>query len=84
MEQVTPKTPPPVDLSKIPGLLNKAIWVSGFILFVGAAVAGSREQFAHSWLVAFMFCLSFGLGGLFLVLTHHLSKFQYQTCRDNH
>jgi hypothetical protein len=29
-------------------------------------------QFGYSWLVAFMFVLSLGLGALFLVLAHHL------------
>ena len=31
-----------------------------------------KEQFAFSYLTAFMFCLSLGLGSLFLVLVHHL------------
>ncbi|HSU55669.1 MAG TPA: hypothetical protein VLT36_16555 [Candidatus Dormibacteraeota bacterium] len=31
-----------------------------------------REQFLFSWLTAFMFFLSLGLGALFLVLAHHL------------
>jgi hypothetical protein len=29
-------------------------------------------QFGYAWLVAFMFCLSIGLGALFLVIVHHL------------
>jgi hypothetical protein len=32
----------------------------------------NRQQFAYSWLLAFMFFLSLGLGGLFLVMAHHL------------
>jgi hypothetical protein len=30
------------------------------------------KQFGYSWLQAYMFCLSLCLGGLFLVLVHHL------------
>jgi hypothetical protein len=30
------------------------------------------RQFAFSWLLAFMFVLSLGLGGMFLVIVHHL------------
>jgi hypothetical protein len=32
----------------------------------------NKQQFAFSYLTAFMFCLSVGLGALFLVLMHHL------------
>src|SRR3974390_1617275 len=32
----------------------------------------SSRQFAFSWLLAFMFCLSLCAGALFLVLVHHL------------
>jgi hypothetical protein len=34
--------------------------------------AVGAQQFAYSWLVAFMFFLSLCLGGLFLVIVHHL------------
>jgi hypothetical protein len=62
--------PPPLDLSgwrKVPNLLLIA---GGLLALVGALV--NLEQFAHSWLLGFMFCLSLGLGSLFLVLVHHL------------
>ena len=52
-----------------------AIAVGGLLAVVGLLVSlkvdGGR-QFAFSWLLAFMFCLSFCLGALFLVLAHHL------------
>ncbi|MBK9139158.1 MAG: hypothetical protein IPM17_10415 [Verrucomicrobia bacterium] len=60
----------PLDLSR---------WrdVPTILIFTGlvGAVLGlvlNVNQFAHSWLVAFMFFLSLGLGGMFLVLVHHL------------
>jgi hypothetical protein len=37
-----------------------------------AAFFADSHQFAFSYLVAFMFFLSLGLGGLFLVILHHL------------
>ncbi len=60
----------PLDLSK---------WrnVPTLMIVIGAVLAGlglllKPQQFAYSWLLAFMFCLSIGLGALFLVLAHHL------------
>ena len=38
----------------------------------GLASESLRQQFAHSYLLAFMFFLSICLGGLFLVIIHHL------------
>jgi hypothetical protein len=35
-------------------------------------VFGGVQQFGYSWLLAFMFSLSLCLGGLFLVIVHHL------------
>jgi hypothetical protein len=45
--------------------------VFGLLLCIYGFVA-DKEQFAFSYLTAFMFCLSIGLGSLFLVLVHHL------------
>src|SRR5688572_33390621 len=39
---------------------------------IGFFVPSLTKQFAHSYLLAFMFFLSLCLGGLFLVLIHHL------------
>ena len=66
--------PAPLDLSrwrKVPMILV----VAGVVLLgIGFAVSGSHapKQFGYSWLLAFMFFLSLGLGGLFLVIVHHL------------
>jgi hypothetical protein len=61
---------PPLDLSKwrkVPALLTG---VGLVITVIGAAI--NTKQFAFSYLLAFMFCLSICLGSLFLVLAHHL------------
>lgn len=65
-----PANLPPLDLSKwrkIPALL---IGVGLVVAVIGAAI--NIHQFAFSYLLAFMFCLSICLGSLFLVLAHHL------------
>ena len=46
------------------------IAVGGIIGLIGLFV--NAKQFAHSYLLAFMFFLSLCLGGLFLVIVHHL------------
>src|SRR5882724_13380059 len=61
---------PPLDLSrwrKVPAIL---MVIGGLLALIGFFV--SRQQFAYSWLLAFMFFLSLCLGSLFLVLVHHL------------
>jgi len=61
----------PLDLSKwrqVPVILMVAGAIGAAI---GAAACG-RQQFAFSWLLAFMFYLSLCLGGWFLVMVHHL------------
>src|SRR5882724_8531734 len=66
-----PKTAmPPLDLSrwrKVPAIL---MVIGGLLALIGFFV--NRQQFAYSWLLAFMFFLSLCLGSLFLVLMHHL------------
>src|SRR5262249_55439708 len=49
---------------------NRMMAVGGLLAIVG--VIWNIQQFAFSWLIAFMFCLSICLGSLFLVLAHHL------------
>ena len=44
--------------------------VGGIGALLGAFI--STKQFAFSWLTTFMFYLSLMLGGLFLVIVHHL------------
>jgi len=60
----------PLDLSryrKVPTILM----VGGGVLSILGALINLKE-FAYTWLVSFMFFLSIGLGGLFLVVVHHL------------
>lgn len=61
---------PPLDLSRWRAVPNLMI-AGGVVLAVLGAFLNVK-QFAFSWLTAFMFVLSFGLGALFLVLAHHL------------
>jgi hypothetical protein len=60
----------PLDLSRwrnVPMLLTAG---GGLLALIGFFV--SRQEFAYSWLWAFMFFLSICLGALFLVIVHHL------------
>ncbi|MBM3822104.1 MAG: hypothetical protein FJ404_04280 [Verrucomicrobia bacterium] len=60
----------PLDLSKwakVPALL---MGVGGAGALLGAFT--NHVQFGYSWLLAYMFFLSLCMGGLFLVLVHHL------------
>ncbi|HYG24807.1 MAG TPA: hypothetical protein VEH04_18725 [Verrucomicrobiae bacterium] len=67
----------PFDLSRwrnVPALL---MFGGGAVTLIGALVSflvlkDGGKNFAFSWLVAYMFCLSICLGALFLVLVHHL------------
>lgn len=61
-------------LARLPVLL--AI-VGGVGALLGVLVPGLQKQFAFSWLLAFMFYLSLMLGGLFLVILHHLFDAQW-------
>src|SRR5262245_42493612 len=61
---------PPLDLSRYRNLPTAMMAVGGVLAIMG--VIFKPEQFAYSWLLAFMFCLSICLGSLFLVLVHHL------------
>src|SRR5690349_13016545 len=63
-------TAAPLDFSRWRQLPNQMIVVGGLLALIGAIF--DRKQFGFSWLLAYMFFLSFGLGGLFLVLAHHL------------
>lgn len=66
----TTESAAPLDLSKwrpVPAIL---MVVGGLGALIGAFV--STKQFAFSWLTTYMFYLSLVLGGLFLVLVHHL------------
>jgi hypothetical protein len=49
-----------------------AVLMAGGGLVALLGLVFQREHFAYAWLVAFMFFLSLCLGGLFLVMVHHL------------
>ena len=70
-----PQLPPPLDLSKWRKLPGQLMTAGGLVAVIGAFVSWKHDglvNFGYSWLVAFMFFLSIGLGALFLVLAHHL------------
>ena len=67
----------PLDLSKWRNVPTMMIGVGGVLALIGLGVSfgvlhDGGKQFAYSWLLAFMFCLSICMGSLFLVLAHHL------------
>src|SRR6266487_3858476 len=67
----------PLDLSKWRKLPSLLMAGGGAVALIGLLVSlavkhDGGQQFAFSWLLAFMFCLSICLGALFLVLVHHL------------
>ena len=64
-----------MDLSKWRKLPTQLMMAGGAVAVIGAFVSWKHDglvNFGYSWLVAFMFFLSLGLGGLFLVFAHHL------------
>ncbi len=60
----------PLDLSKWRKVPMMLLGVGGVISVLGYFY--DHKQFAFSWLLSFMFFLSLGLGGMFLVMAHHL------------
>ncbi|MFN0069598.1 MAG: hypothetical protein ACKVYV_18425 [Limisphaerales bacterium] len=73
-----PALPAPGDTSSALGKLPFALAALGGIgVLAGAFIPSLQHQFAFSWLLAFMFYLSLMLGGLFLVLLHHLFDAQW-------
>ncbi len=70
MSTETKSVPPPLDLARWRKLPVIFMVGGGVLALVGALV--NLQEFAHGWLLAFMFWLSIGLGGLFMVLVHHL------------
>jgi hypothetical protein len=68
-------TLPPLDLSKWRKVPTQLIVIGAIVAGIGAAVSYQHDamrQFAFSWLLAYMFCLSICSGALFLVMFHHL------------
>ncbi len=66
----TTETVAPLDLSKWRPLSTILMAVGGLGALLGLIFF--RKQFAFSWLTTYMFYLSLMLGGLFLVIAHHL------------
>jgi hypothetical protein len=60
----------PLDLSRWRNVPTILMVGGGALSLLGFFV--NRQEFAYSWLVAFMFFLSLCLGALFLVMAHHL------------
>src|SRR5580765_623885 len=72
---IDPEPPPPLDLAKWRTLPVKLMIGGGAVALIGALISFNKDggrEFGYSWLIAFMFFLSIGLGGMFLVLAHHL------------
>src|SRR6476646_4337578 len=69
-ETKTSAARPPLDLSKWRSVPMKLSVGGGILAVIGLLV--KPQEFAYSWLWAFMFYLSICLGGLFLVIVHHL------------
>jgi hypothetical protein len=70
MEHKSTNANAPLDLARWRNVPMILLVAGGLLSLVGFLV--NRQQFAYSWLLSFMFFLSFGLGALFLVLAHHL------------
>jgi len=73
-------TEAPLDLSKWRKVPTKMV-IGGVALIVLGVIASAMKhdpevplvkQFGYSWLLSFIFCMSFMLGGLFLTILHHL------------
>src|SRR5215510_8558977 len=72
----------PLDLSRWRNVPQYLLVAGGVFLVLGIVTVKAQygdgwgtalvKQFGFSWLLAFMFYLSICLGGLFLVLMHHL------------
>src|SRR5947199_4723976 len=76
-QKITSPSAPLLDSSRWRKLPVIAIVIGIVFIGLGALMArhnevGIARQFGFSWLLAFMFFLSLSLGGLFLVLAHHL------------
>jgi hypothetical protein len=76
---VSARLPRPADVTIPPAhrLARLPLVGGGTVALVSLGYASTQwgsEQFLFSWLVAFMFWLSIGLGAMFFVLTHYVTK----------
>src|SRR5579884_1696929 len=68
-----PTSAPEVDLSRWRGLPVVLMVLGAIAIGISFLIDSNKlTQFAFSWLLAFMFFLSLGLGGLCLTMLHHL------------
>jgi hypothetical protein len=65
-------TPAPIDFSRWRNVPLILMAVGGLGALIGGVTPSLRLQFGYSWLQAFAFFLSLGVGAWFLVLVHHL------------
>lgn len=58
-----------------------ALWLGivGLIASAFGFITDGKDQFYFSWLVAFFFWLSIGLGALFFTILHHLTRANWST-----
>lgn len=68
-------SPPPMDLSLWRGLPVVLMVIGGILSLIGLFCSPRHfgQEFGYCWLTAFMFFLMLSLGGLFLVMIHHLT-----------
>jgi hypothetical protein len=66
------------DAPALATLQQRALLIGGIGLVAGAVGAVMNlDQFLHSWLIGFLFCLSMTLGSLGLLMLQHLSGGQW-------
>lgn len=65
--------PKPAFKSAIPGAMLFFGTVFTLVGLVASLMRNGGQEFAMSWLVAFMFYYSIALGALFMVMVHHLT-----------
>jgi hypothetical protein len=66
------------DIPAIGRIQQRALIVGAVALLAGAVGAVTNlDQFFHSWLIGFLFCLSLSLGSLGLLMLQHLSGGQW-------
>jgi hypothetical protein len=73
--QAKSSSAPPLDLSRwrpVPLILMVVGGIGVIAGWLKNEEHNGLSQFGYSWLLSFMFFLSLGLGGLFLVIVHHL------------
>jgi hypothetical protein len=66
------------DSPALAGFQQRALVIGGIGLLAGAVGAAMNfDQFIHSWLIGFLFCLGLTLGSLALLMLQHLSGGQW-------